>query len=284
MTEQTAEGALEGASQEAVSAHDAASEATENTTGLPADGETAEAEVEAEKARAEAEENERKSRNERRREAKERLIREAQEAEARAREAEDHLKAVQEAAKRLPKPKLEDYGGNFEEYQAALSAHAFAQTLDQRTAAGIKAEAEAERARIEQARQAAAQEDARFWAAQTAEARTRYADFDQVALHDAPIDQRMAREIIQSDMAADIAYYLGKNPEVGRQIAAMDDRAMIRAIGRIEAQLAAPPKPPVTSAPAPISPVKAKATPTTDVSRMSVAEYRAKRAQGWTPS
>lgn len=277
MTEQTAEGALEGASQEAVSAVEAASEATENTAGLTEAGEPAEAEVEAEKARAEAEEKDRKSRNERRREAKERLAREAQEAEARARAAEDHLKAVQEAAKRLPKPKLEDYGGNFEEYQAALSAYAFAQTLDQRTTAGIKAEAEAERARIEQARQAAAQEDARFWAAQTAEARTRYADFDQVALHDAPIDQRMARVIIQSDAAADVAYWLGKNPEVGRQIAAMDDLGMARAIGRIEAQIAAPPKPPVTAAPAPISPVKPKAAPVKDPGSMSFADYEAWR-------
>lgn len=285
MTEQTAEGALEGASPEAVSTQDVASEATENTAGLTETGEPAEAETVEESA----EETERKSRNQRRKEALERARTEAQEAAARAHEAEQRLKAVQDAAKQLPKPKLDAFGGNYEEYQAALNVWSLSQMFDQRTAANIKAEAQAEAARIQALR---AQEQAVIddhVNASAEDARKRYPDWDQVA-RAASMQMPLVHAVSRTDAPADVAYWLGQHPDVAQGLNALaanpDPQARFelgRRLSRIEAQLAAPPKPPVTSAPAPITPVKGKATPPVNPETMSFAEWKARRAAGWTP-
>lgn len=276
---------LEGApfegAPEAVPAIDAASEATENTEGLPPEA-PAEAELEA-KAKAEAEEAERRTRNDRRREAKEILQRKAQEAQERAQEAERQAKALQDAMKSRPLPKPEAFA-SFEEYQAELAARRTLGVLRSEQADELLRTAQAERQRIEEVRRAEAQEDARVWATQAQEARSRYPDFDKVAMQDAPITKPLADVIVQSDLAADVAYWLGKNPDECQRIAALPPMQMARAVGNIEARLSAPKPPPVTAAPDPIAPVKGRATPAKDPATMSAAEYRAWREAGGRPT
>lgn len=86
-------------------------------------------------------------------------------------------------------------------------------------------------------------------------AREKYEDFEEVAYHAAPINEVMAEVIRRSEFGPEIAYFLGKNPDRGQQIAQMQDaHSVALAIGRIEAQLEAQATPPapaavVTSAP-----------------------------------
>lgn len=267
------EAAPDGAVEEVVQTEDEQSEAPEAAESTEGQAESQPAEDE------ESEEERAKSRNQRRKEAKERMRSALQEAESRRLEAERRLEQAREAAKKLPKPKQSDFA-DYDEYQAALSAHHAVTMMDSREAQRIEAEAKAHFAQIEEIRRAEAAEDARNWAAQTEEARTRYPDFDRVALQEAPINERMAKLIVQSDVAADIAYHLGKNPQLGHQMAGMSEVEMARAVGRLEAQLSAPKPKTASTAPEPISPVRGKASAVKDPEKMSYAEFKAARMAG----
>lgn len=271
------EGAEEVVQSEETEQVDAASEGTESTEGtLP--------EAPAEANKAEEEERERKSRSERRREAKERAAQELRESEAKRREAEERLRSIKEAGAKIPAPKESDFN-SFEEYQAALSAHHAVRMLDGREAQKLEAEAAAHYAQAEQVRQRQAQEDALNWQAQMAEAKAKYPDFEAVALNDAlPISNDLAGFIRGSDVAADVAYYIGKNPEQAARLSGMSPVEMARAFGRLEATVSAPKAKTTSSAPDPIIPVKGAGSSTRDPAKMSIEEYRALRQKGWTPS
>lgn len=93
-----------------------------------------------------------------------------------------------------------------------------------------------------------------------AKAREKYDDFEEVAYNpSAPISELMADVIRRSEFGPEIAYFIGKNPDKGLQIAQMTDpHSVALALGRIEAQIetAATPSQPVAVASAP------KAAPT----------------------
>jgi hypothetical protein len=115
------------------------------------------------------------------------------------------------------------------------------------------------------------------------EARTKYEDFEQVAYNpNLRITNVMAETIQNSDVGPDVAYYLGANPKEADRISRLSPFLQAKEIGRIEAKLAdAPPVKKTTSAPAPISPVTARASgnssyDTTDprsVKSMSTSEW-----------
>ena len=94
------------------------------------------------------------------------------------------------------------------------------------------------------------------------EARSKYDDFDQVAYNpNLPITDAMAETIRASDIGPDLAYHLGQNPKEAERIARLSPLHQARELGKIEAKLAAePPQKKISSAPAPISPVTARAT------------------------
>lgn len=269
------EGVEEVVQSEETEQVETASEETESTEGT-----TPEAPAEVEET---PEEKERKSRSERRREAKERAEQQLRESEAKRRAVEERLRSIKEAGAKLPAPKEGDYA-SYEEYQAALSAHHAVRMLDGREAQRLEAEAAAHFAQAQQVRQRQAQEDAANWQTQMAEAKAKYPDFEAVALNDAvPIGQALADMIKGSDVAADVAYYIGKNPDHAARLSSMSPVDMARAFGRLEATISAP-KPKTTSAaPDPISPVKGAASATRDPSKMSINEYRAAREKGWHP-
>ena len=93
-------------------------------------------------------------------------------------------------------------------------------------------------------------------------ARDKYDDFEQVAYNPKlPITNVMAETIQSSDIGPELAYYLGSNPKDAERISRMTPLGQAKEIGKIEAKLAAePPVKRTTSAPAPISPVTARAT------------------------
>lgn len=76
-------------------------------------------------------------------------------------------------------------------------------------------------------------------------------DYFEVA-HYAPITESMAQLVIESDQSAELAYHLGKNPEIAAKIAQLPPLAQAREMGRLEAKLAEKPRPStVSSAPPP---------------------------------
>lgn len=117
----------------------------------------------------------------------------------------------------------------------------------------------------------------------SADARSRYADFDQVAHggHWSPT-QAMLDVILESDRGPDLAYYLGANPEEAARISRLSPTQQAAALGRIEATRlpdTRPKPPPQTKAPPPISPLRTTgATAEKSPDGMNYEEYRAWRA------
>lgn len=78
--------------------------------------------------------------------------------------------------------------------------------------------------------------------------------------------------IMESDIGAEVTYYLGKNPARAHQIAAMSPLSQVREIGRIEAAIQSGKS--VSNAPPPPASLDGKSgTATKDPSRMSYEEF-----------
>jgi hypothetical protein len=91
--------------------------------------------------------------------------------------------------------------------------------------------------------------------------RAKHADFDEVAYaNDHEVSPIMRDAILNVQDGAEIAYWLGKNPEESNRIARLSPNHQILELGRVSQRLAArssaPPRP-ASAAPAPITPVKA---------------------------
>lgn len=199
-----------------------------------ADGAEAE-KVETEEKELTPGELKRKERNrERWRERQERL----ENAERRAAQAEAELAKIRSSPK-LDRNQFEDP----DEYVAALSAQKVRESFAQDHETVAK-----------QARQEAAQEVFRSWDAIKKEARQTMPDFDQYVNDDTPIHARMARPLIESDVAAEVAYYLGRNPEEAKALYEefeFSPARALRKLGRIEAQVSKPSPKTHSSAPKP---------------------------------
>ncbi|HOK55405.1 MAG TPA: hypothetical protein PKV43_13140, partial [Armatimonadota bacterium] len=87
--------------------------------------------------------------------------------------------------------------------------------------------------------QAAQAQAAARWAEAVEQARKRYEDFDEVVSVNVPIPQAAFTAILDSPVGPDIAYYLGKNPDVVRKLNSMvnNPAAVYREIGKLEALL-----------------------------------------------
>lgn len=92
----------------------------------------------------------------------------------------------------------------------------------------------------------------------------KYSDFDEVARNpNLPVTQVMADAIKASDVGPDVAYYLGSNPKEAARISRLSPLLQAKEIGKIEVKVTSePPVKKTTSAPAPITPVSARATTT----------------------
>ena len=105
-------------------------------------------------------------------------------------------------------------------------------------------------------------------------AQERYPDFQAVVGNPAlTINEGMAEFISDSDAGPDLAYYLGKNPMRAAQIAQMSPIKAARELTRIEADLAAKPKPRPSQAPAPITPISGASGGSKAPAEMTDAEY-----------
>ena len=114
----------------------------------------------------------------------------------------------------------------------------------------------------EKAQQAEKQQEAFLEKAEKAS--ERYADFQVVVSNpNLAINAEMAEFISESDLGADVAYFLGKNPIKAAQIASLSPMKAARELSRIEAEIASKPKAQPSKAPDPISPVGSRGKSTT---------------------
>lgn len=94
----------------------------------------------------------------------------------------------------------------------------------------------------------------------------RYPDFQTVVSNPAlPINTDMAEFIAESDLGAELAYFLGKNPMKAAAIAQMSPIKAARELTRIESELASKPQAKPTKAPDPITPVGSRPTKTSSL-------------------
>ncbi len=117
------------------------------------------------------------------------------------------------------------------------------------------------------------------WEAVRADARERMPDFDAVVTRDTPIHQHAAPFIVESDKGAELAYYLGKNPDAALALYQKFETAPAQALielGRLEARLSAPPPKPVSQAPKPAPMLAGSSSPPAfDPFRAGVSDLQA---------
>lgn len=211
-----------------------------------------------------------------------RLQQDAAQANARAAEAEARKTAILEAGKKEAAPREADFPDPIE-FAAAKAIWGAEQRLTEREARNAGEAAEAAKREAETISQRESAVIAEAWTAQVAEAKGKYADFDQVALaNDLTVTKAMGELIMTSDAGPDVLYYLGQNRALAAQIAAMNPAEAARVIGRIEERvMSQAPKPRTeTKAPAPINPVRGSAGASRNPENMSYVEWVKWRENG----
>lgn len=94
----------------------------------------------------------------------------------------------------------------------------------------------------------------------------KYEDFEAVVTGDVDITPVMRDTLFLMDNAADVAYYLGKNPSEARKIATLPPIRQAAEVGKIEAKLSQPKKvAKKPTAPDPVSPVGGSSTPSDEI-------------------
>ena len=223
-------------------------------------------------------------RREKRRENEQRLREQAEEATRKAKDAQDRLNRIKSFAESEQEPKESDFEDSFE-YSAARALWKQSQRVASREQEEISAEAkryEEQAAKFEEERRAERQA---AYLVQADEARTKYTDFDKVVATVTRADvlaPQVADMVLESDAAADVAYHLGKNPALARELSRMSPLSAARELGRIEALLSKPQARTQSAAPEPITPVKGTGTVQKDPHKMTQAEFNAWREAGGT--
>lgn len=218
------------------------------------------------------EKSESAKRREREKAYRARLQSEAAEATAKADQAERRRLAILEAGKKEAAPKEADFPDPIE-YAAAKAIWGAEQRLTEREAQNASEEAKAAKLQAEDIGKKERAVLEHSWVESLKDAKTRYADYETVALQGWEPSPVMTDLILTSEVGTDVAYHLGQNRALAAQIAQMNPVEAARAIGRIEASLVAPKPRTETSAPAPINPVKGGAGATRDPAKMSYVEW-----------
>lgn len=201
-------------------------------------------------------------------------------ARARAERAEQEADRLREEIKALKRPTEQEYPDPLD-YTAENAGVSAERRLLEREAKNAGAVAEAAKREAEELSQRERGVVAQEWTAQVADAKTRYADFETVALSpDVPVTKAMGDIIMTSDDGPGVLYHLGQNRGLAAQIARMNPVEAARAIGRIEATLAIPKARTETNAPAPINPVRGSAGASVNPDKISMEDWVAGRRSG----
>lgn len=190
---------------------------------------------------------------------------------------EQEIRKLQERLAKYdtPPPRRDEFDDP-DEFTAALAEHRFAQRTKQEKQADIddrKAEVEATRKEADETLALAFNERIEEFVAQAP-------DYWDVVDKTLPISDATARELMQSELGPQVAYWLGKNrAEAARLARVTDPIEVARAVARVEARLTASPPRRTTQAPAPVSSIArgAGTTPAFDPEKASMEEYVAWR-------
>jgi signal recognition particle GTPase len=162
------------------------------------------------------------------------------------------------------KPKASDFADP-EAYVEALAEWKFDQKLKTQRE-------ESERENQTKAREREDLEDAQIARQKLAAGAKKYADFEEVTGNpDVPITYVMAKAIVESDVSADLAYYLCSHVDEAERISSLPPTRQAIELGRLEDKLKAPPKP--TQTPPPIKPLDGNAGAKRDWADLSTAEH-----------
>lgn len=197
----------------------------------------------------------------------EQLAREKSEAQA---DAEYYKQQLEELQGPTDEEQLDRYDfATDEEYEQHLANKSADRVLSR------QAEAEAKRAANRVAQIQVKQHEARV-----EDARKRIADFDEVVMGatDVPTTPEMSRTIVESELGAEIAYYLAKHPDEARQITEMQPVQQYMALGKLEERVSSVPKKVVSTTPKPVTKVTGgNSAPTFDAEKSSYQDYRKQR-------
>lgn len=196
------------------------------------------------------------------------VTRARRDAERRAEIAERRLQELETRAAKEPDPtKFDDV--------SKLTAAQVENTLDRREVERLKAEREAVVRDTESLVAEAWRERVDIFKAEAP-------DFEQVA-YSAPLSAESSRDIARLEEGPQIAYYLGKNPAEARLLNSLSDRDRAVALGRLAGRLTAAPVRRTSTAPPPVEAVAGKGALAAafNPEKSSMAEYAAKRRQGW---
>ena len=99
-----------------------------------------------------------------------------------------------------------------------------------------------------------------------------------------PVTSEAAEIIAESEKAAEIAHWMGRNPEQAVKISRMSPAMQGRAIAQIESRVSVPPKKQTAAPPPPAKLKPATAPRAKDPSEMTAAEYVEWRKAEWNKS
>jgi hypothetical protein len=177
------------------------------------------------------------------------------------RQLEERDRVAQAPAKSEGEPQFEDFNGDPKAYMRAFLKWELKQE-----------QANSQREYQTEAEQRQAAEEAQIARERLSAGAEKYEDYDEVTSDKTvPITGVMAKAIIESDMSADLNYYLCTHREEALQIAKMAPTRQAIAIGKLEDKLKAPPKP--TQTPPPIKPLDGNAGAKRDWADLSTAEH-----------
>lgn len=231
-----------------------------------------------------AEQSETQKRRERRKAQEQRTLDEKTAADKKAADLEDRLRRVQASAAGHQEPKEADYT-DIGAYWAAMGAFNYARQVAQSAVREVGAEVEQAKQASEIARAAHMQVRQAEFEDEKTEARKRYADFDAafaVVVRADILSPAVSDMVLQADQPADLAYHLGKNPDLARSLSSMPPQAAAYALGKIAAGLQVPQPKIASNAPPPINPLKPSGAASKSPADMDANEYAAWRKAGGT--
>ena len=201
-------------------------------------------------------------------------------------EAESELAKLKAQIPATDKPKREDFEDDDMFFEALTDWKIDTRMRSQHEVVAKKTDEEAEKQAAEEIEHELEEISER--------GRDSHEDYNTVVFDkDLVLTQGMVETIIHSDIAEEILYYLGKNPDISAAIGGMTALKAAKEIGRIEARLvegekkeekleekkfdSPVPAKKLTQTPEPIEPVRSTGTTEKDPSQMTPKEYRAWR-------
>lgn len=171
-------------------------------------------------------------------------------------------------------PKEDDFNGDWFAYERALNAY----ETDKRIVTRDLRKQAAQAKGLQQRHTSLLVQD---FQDRQREARAGISDFDKVvSAATTPVPTYVQQLILESEKGAVIQYHLAKNPETLDRINRLSPLSAAKEIARLEDRLALPNPKTATKAAAPISSPKGGASPSIDLSKLSMEDYVKLRSKG----